>query len=373
MRVQLPSRAFASKTPMNTDRLRIAQVAPLWTRIPPATYGGIELLMKLLIDELAARGHEVTLFASADCDTQGALHPVCDASLCDLIARGEAYMFEYYASAAMAEALRRQGEFDVLHFHLSPSWLPLSVLAAESSLWTMHTSPHRDDEWAMQRYPEIAVAGISAHQMRAAALRLGREFPTAYNGIDFDAYEPSYEPGQYLAFLGRMSASKNPLDAIRIARAVEMPIVLAGQPQSAEEKRYFEQEIVPLIDDDEVRWIGPVNHLQKNELLRNAAALLFPIQWDEPFGLVMIEAMACGTPVVAHRRGSVGEVVDPGLTGYHSAMIDGLAPLVAETCALDRKIVREHARSRFSHLAMVDTYLTLYRQLLEKKVSKAAR
>ena len=161
--------------------------------------------------------------------------------------------------------------------------------------------------------------------MRGAGVKLGREFPIVYNGCDFDAYEPSFEPGKYLAFLGRMSPEKNPLDAIRIAQAAGMPIVLAGQPQNRRKSRYFAEKIQPLIDGERVRWIGPVNHAQKNELLRNAAALLFPIQWDEPFGLVMIEAMACGTPVVAHRRGSVEEVVDNGVTGFHSSVIDGLS------------------------------------------------
>ena len=349
---------------MNRDKLRIAQVAPLWTRIPPTTYGGIELLMKLLIDELVARGHDVTLFASGDCQTAATLVPVCDANLTELITRGEMYMFEYYASSTMAEVLRSAGDFDVIHYHLSSAWLPLAATSATPGLFTMHTSPHTDDEFVMRRWPEVAVAGISASQMHAAGVRLGREFPVVYNGCDFDAYEPSFEPGRYLAFLGRMSASKNPRDAIRIAKTVGMPIVLAGQPQNAEEQRYFATEIEPLIDGKDVRWIQGVNPQQKSELLRNAAALLFPIQWNEPFGLVMIEAMACGTPVVAHRRGSVQEVVDTGITGFHSGVIDGLAELVPQALALDRQKVREHAKSRFGFQRMTDSYLELFHQLV---------
>ncbi len=347
--------------------LRIAQISPLWTRIPPATYGGVELLMKLLIDGLVDRGHEVTLFGTGDCATKAKLHAVCDVNLCELLERGDAYMFEYYANAVMTDALRMAGEFDIIHSHLSPAWLPLASLSPTPLLWTMHTLMHRDDEWALRRYPEVPVVGISQDQMHGPTVRLGREFSVVHNGCDFDAFDPSYEPGEYLAFIGRMSPAKNPLDAIHIARAASMPLVLAGNPQNADEERYFTEKVKPLIDGKEIRWIGPVNHPQKNELLRRAAALLFPIQWDEPFGLVMIEAMACGCPVVAHRRGSVEEVVDNGITGFHSSVIDGMAELVPQALALDRAKVREHARSRFGHEKMTDQYVDLYRKVAAGK------
>jgi glycosyltransferase involved in cell wall biosynthesis len=164
-----------------------------------------------------------------------------------------------------------------------------------------------------------------------------------------------------------MSPAKNPLGAIRIAQACGLPIVLAGQPQNAAEEAYFAREVMPLVDGEKVRWIGAVNHLQKNELLRKAMALLFPIQWDEPFGLVMIEAMACGTPVVAHRRGSVAEVVDDGVTGYHSGALDGMADLVPHALGLDRAAVREHARGRFGFARMAENYEELYRALLARR------
>ncbi len=353
----------------STAPMRIAQISPLWTRIPPATYGGVELLMKLLIDELVARGHEVTLFASADCTTTARLHAVCEVNLCELLERGDGYMFEYYANAAMSDALERAKEFDVIHSHLSPAWLPLGALSPVPMLWTMHTAMHRDDEWALSRYPQVPVVGISRDQMHAHAIRLGRDFPVVYNGVDFAAFDPLFDAGQYLAFVGRMSPAKNPLAAIRIARAAGLPIVLAGNPQNADEERYFTEQVKPLIDGKEVRWIGPVNHPQKNELLRHASALLFPIQWDEPFGLVMIEAMACGCPVVAHRRGSVAEVVDVGITGFHSSVMDGLAELVSQALALDRRTVCEHARTRFGYEKMVDGYLELYRQLVATRRS----
>ena len=355
---------MADKTGNKNLPLRIAQLAPLWTRIPPATYGGIELLMKLLIDDLVARGHEVTLFASGDCFTEAKLHPVMELNLTETTERGEAYCYEYYMSSAMAEVQARAGDFDIIHYHLSTAWLPLAATTPAPGLFTVHTCPHVDDEFVFKRWPQVAVNGISECQMHGAGVRLGREFPIIHNGCDFGTYEPSFEPGSYLAYLGRMSEEKNPLDAIRIARTVEMPIVLAGQPQNAREQQYFAEQIQPLIDGDMVRWIGPVNHTQKNDLLRDAAALIFPIQWEEPFGLVMIEAMACGTPVVAHRRGSVPEVIDDGITGYHAGVIDALVELVPKALELDRAKVRAHAEARFGFRAMTDAYVDLYRQLI---------
>ena len=351
---------------LKNSPLRIAQVSPLWTRIPPATYGGIELVMKLLIDELVARGHEVTLFSSGDCATSARLHPTVERNLTTRIEEGETYMYEYYASAAMAEVLREAGRFDLIHYHMSSAWLPLAAGTRTPGLFTMHTRPHVDDEWVMRRWPEVAVAGISECQMRAAGLKLEREFPIVYNGCAFETYEPRFEPGSYLAFLGRLSEEKNPRGAIRIARAVGMPLVIAGQPQNQKEAAFFKREIEPELDGEQIRWIGPVNHAQKNELLRHAAALLFPIQWEEPFGLVMIEAMACGTPVVAHRRGSVGEVVDDGVTGYAASSLDALPELVAPTLALDRREVRARAEARFGYRRMVDDYVALYRALLAR-------
>ncbi len=349
------------------NKLRIAQVAPLWTPIPPATYGGIELLLALLCDELIARGHEVTLYASGDCRTSAKLHPVIPVNLGDLMARGDALMFEYYVNAAMASVLAAQDEFDIIHCHLPPAWLPFAAAMRTPCAFTLHTSPHTDDEWVMQNFPQAAAVAISHAQVAAASERLGRKFPVVYNGVDFAAYDASFEPGKYLAFLGRMSHEKNPLDAIHIANAAGVPIVLAGRPQNAAEETYFREKVQPLIDGERVRWVGLVNHPQKVDLLRNAAALVFPIQWDEPFGLVMIEAMACGAPVLAVRRGSVAEVVDYGVTGFTADAPGDLAPLVANACSLDRRVVRSRAAARFGHQKMVDDYLALYREMIAQR------
>ncbi len=351
------------------NKLRIAQIAPLWTPIPPATYGGIELLLALLCDELVDRGHDVTLFASGDCRTRARLREIIPVNLSDLMARGDALMHEYYMNAAMAAVIAAQDEFDIVHCHLPPAWLPFAAAMRVPCTFTLHTSPHGDDEWAMRNFPGADAIAVSHAQVAAASSRLGRKFPVVHNGVDFARYAASFAPGKYLAYLGRMSREKNPLDAIRIAQAANMPVVLAGRPQNAAEENYFRDEVQPLIDGERVRWIGPADHAGKVALLRDAAALVFPIQWDEPFGLVMIEAMACGAPVLAVRRGSVSEVVDEGITGFTAATPAELAPLVARACALDRRKVRDHAASRFSHTKMVDDYLAHYHSLIAQRVA----
>jgi glycosyltransferase involved in cell wall biosynthesis len=344
--------------------LRIAQAAPLWMPIRQSTYGGIELLLKLLCDGLVERDHNVTLFASADSDTKARLVPVVGANLCDLMAAGRAWSYEYYINAMLAEIGRRQHQFDLIHYHCSTALLPASSLITARALFTMHGKPHVDDEWTLRRWPSVAVNGVSRSQMRDLASKLGRSFPVVYNACDFTSYEPRYEPGRYLAFLGRFSPGKNPRGAIEVAQDCGLAIILAGQPLDGNEQSYFEAEVRPLIDGERVRWIGRVNHLQKAALLREASALIFPVQANEAFGIVMIEAMACGTPVVALRRGSVEEVVDQGITGFHATSLNVLPKLVPKALDLNRREIRRHAESRFGHRAMVVAYEGIYQNLL---------
>lgn len=346
--------------------LRIAQIAPLWAQIPPHSYGGIELTVNLLVEELVARGHDVTLFASADCTTSARLEGVCEEHLLALMADQRAYTAEYYFNAVVAEALKKSRDFDVLHFHTGGQTIPLGSLSAAPTVFTLHTAFSVDDQWVLERYPGVQAAAISRSQVS----EMKSPPPVIYNGCDFDAYRPRFEPGSYLAFLGRMSKYKNPLGAIEIAAGVGMPLVLAGEPADHIEREYFERVIVPRIDGRKVRYIGAVAHPEKNELLRNAAALIFPIQWVEPFGLVMIEAMACGTPVLGMRLGSVSEVIDEGITGFSGESMAELGVLLPKVLALDRRRVQEHARERFHFKKMVDNYERLYRELVRRNSSR---
>jgi glycosyltransferase involved in cell wall biosynthesis len=354
------------KTATKTPPLRIAQVAPLWSRTPPETYGGTELMVHLLVEELTRRGHDVTLYATGDSCTSGRLQAVCPDSVRAAMARGEAYEYEHYANALLVEALREAASFDVIHCHLGCAFVPLGRVSHTPILHTQHVVLSVDDLWVLNRYPEVPITAISCHQAAAIPQQRHGNVRVIYHGIDFDAYDFSTRPGDYLAFLGRMGPQKSPLDAIRIARAARMRLVLAGRPQNAEEEVYFTQKVKPMIDGTAVTYIGPVDHQRKNQLLKNAAALLFPIQGEEAFGLAMVEAMACGTPVIGWDQSSVVEVVDFGQTGFYGDSVEMLADFVPRALALDRRALRAQARQRFSYTRMADDYLDVYQQLAER-------
>jgi glycosyltransferase involved in cell wall biosynthesis len=347
-------------------KLRIAQVAPLWTSIPPASYGGIELVVSLLTEELARRGHDVTLFASGDSKTSARLRSILPINALDAMARGEAYDYEIYANANLAEALAQAGEFDLIHSHIGLACIPFASLSSTPVVHTAHTLLGPDDRWLLARHPAAIVTGVSHSQLSCIDAQRRARMPVIHNGCNFDAFREPAGQGEYLAFLGRMAPNKNPVAAIRIAQAVGMPLLLAGKPQTGNEEAYFKNEVEPLIDGTQIRYIGPVNQERKRDFLAGAAAFLFPTSWPEPFGIVMIEAMASGLPVIAFKTGSVPEAVDYGITGVYAETVEELAALVPEALKLDRRVIRDHARKRFSHQSMVDRYLAVYGSLSPK-------
>lgn len=347
------------------NKLRIAQVAPLWARVPPINYGGAELMVHWLTEELVRLGHEVTLFASGDSETNARLHSVYDFNILEAMQRSNAYHYEYYAAANFAESLRMRAAFDVIHCHVGASMIPFGALSQTPVIHTIHAGLDSSDEhWVLDRYPDVPIAAISRSQIQSVPIERHDNIRVIYHGCDFDAYELSVTPDNYLAFLGRMGPRKNPLGAIKIAKEVGIPIMLAGRPQNAEEKAYFDKEVKPYFDGKNVMYLGPITHAEKVELLKGAGALLFPINWEEHFGLVMIESMACGTPVIAMNRGSVGEVIDNGLTGYYADSMEELVSLVPRVLELDRKAVHKHAMSRFGHERMTLEYADLYESII---------
>ncbi len=343
--------------------MRIALVAGLWRRVPPVTYGGTTRIVSLLTEELVQRGHDVTLFATGDAQTAARLRAVYPRNLAEAQADGAVGRFDYYRMVNLAEAVRESSSFDIIHCHTGILSIPFGRLSKAPMLHTIMDRLVPDDVWMLTEYPDAAVAARSRCQILPIPEPRRRKIRVVHNGHNFDFYRLSERRGQYLAFLGRMSWEKSPVDAIQVARRLGMPIVLAGEPVFADEYEYFEEAVRPLIDGASVSYIGAVDDARKNEFLGNAAALLFPIRQEEPFGNVMVEAMACGTPVVATSLGPVPEVVDRGKTGYYSSSVDELPGLVLQAMALDRREVREHARRRFSHRRMVDDYLELYRSL----------
>jgi glycosyltransferase involved in cell wall biosynthesis len=346
--------------PSDCHRLKIAQIAPLWMTVPPSTYGGTERVVHLLTEGLVRRGHDVTLYASGDSITSGHLHAIREYNLYEAYARGEFQRHELYHLANLIEAVRDSNSYDLIHCHLGSFSIPLSILSQAPLLHSMPSALQPDDLWMVHRYPDAVVTARSHSQVSCVRPDRRSTIHVIYNGCDFDSYTLSKAPGRYLAFLGRMCPQKNPVGAISIARALGLPIVLAGEAWDQDEQVYFENCVLPLVNGREVVWIGAVNDAQKNEFLRDAIALLFPIQQEEAFGNVMIEAMACGVPVVACDRGSVREVVEPGKTGFFGDGTEQLTSLVLQAMELERAVVREYARCRFSADVMVESYLRLY-------------
>lgn len=343
-----------------SGRLRIALVAPAWLPVPPRAYGGTESIVDLLRRHYVAAGHEVVLFAPGDSDPDvSELRSVTSTGLIERMARGEAATYEHYVNAVAADVVAASSGFDVVHSHLGMAQVPTLSLSACPVVQTVHTPLDVDDCWIATRYPGVELVTLT----EAQAAPLDRSVRVVPSGLDMDRYRFSGETGGRLAFLGRMGPGKNPLGAIEIASACGRDIVLAGAPQNREEKQYFREQIEPLVDGERVRYVGPVDHAAKVDLLGDAAAMLFPIMADEAFGLVMIEAMACGTPVVAVGRASVPEVVDHGLTGYVAEDLDGLAGLVDEAAALDRGAVRRTAEQRFSAGEMGDRYVSIFEEV----------
>ena len=341
--------------------MRIAQIAPLAESIPPKLYGGTERVVAWLVDELVALGHDVTLFASGDSRTRANLHAVWPRAL----RLGRPRTDPLAPQAALLEAVaRRASEFDVIHAHID--WLHLPLLSRLNMPFVTTTHGRQDLPGfadVVQLFPDAPYVSISNNQ--SSALREANWIGTVYHGLPADLFRPSFESGRYLAFLGRLTAEKGPETAMRIARAAKMPLHIAAKvPQG--ERTYFKEKIEPQIDGTEVRLTGEVNDKSKETFLTAAAALLFPIDWPEPFGLVMIEAMACGTPVIAFRSGSVPEVVDDGITGF---VVEDEAEAIAalgRLGELDRRKVRAHFEQRFTAERMAKEYVRHYEALCKK-------
>jgi glycosyltransferase involved in cell wall biosynthesis len=353
-------------------RLRIGLVPPLWAKFALGTPGGVENSVLLLANGLVKCGQDVTVYASSDSRTLAKVAAVSERNIIEKMERNLASQYEYFETCNIAEALAQSGDFDVLHFHVGCYAIPLGRFSGCAVLHSLHNPVTPDAVWLLDRYPDAAVTSVGRRQIDVVPEPRRRGIRVIHNACDFGTYEFSPEPGKYLVFLGRMSPEKSPHHAIHIARQAGLPLILAGQPFPTDEKAYFAEKVQPLIDGKNVIYAGPVDHPQKVDLLKNAAALLFPVQWDEPFGIVMIEAMACGTPVLAIRRGSVDEVVDVGKTGYYADSVEELTRLVPNALALDRHLVRRQAQERFSQERMVNDYLEIYTDLLSLRGRQTA-
>jgi glycosyltransferase involved in cell wall biosynthesis len=342
--------------------MKIAQISPLMESVPPRLYGGTERIVSYLTDELVRLGHEVTVFASADSITAAEL--VGCASMALRLDCNVRDPIPYYM--LMLDRVRKLAdEFDILHFHIEQLHFPLFHQMADRTVTTLHSRQDAPDLTPLYLgFRDMPLVSISNDQRRPIAK--ANFVGTVHHGIPTNLHTPIYNPrGGYVAFLGRISPEKRPDRAIRIARTLGIPIKIAAKIDKADEA-YFREKIVPLLSDPGVEFIGEINERSKTAFLGEAQALLFPIDWPEPFGLVMIEAMACGTPVLGFRRGAVSEIIDQGVTG---AIVDTMAEAVRmlpRVMALDRRAVRRRFEQRFSSTRMATNYVALYRSLLKR-------
>ncbi|WP_426040362.1 glycosyltransferase family 4 protein [Brevundimonas sp. TWP2-3-4b1] len=344
--------------------MKIAQVTPLYEAVPPKLYGGTERVVAHLTDALIDLGHEVTLFASAEAQTRARLVPVRDQA----IRLDPAPLKSDLAShmSMLAEVLRRADDFDVIHFHTDMIHFPFFERIANKTLTTLHGRlDMKDLPEVYERWPQFGLVSISDDQRRPLAFANWKA--TVHHGMPAEQYVFSPKSKGYLAFLGRISPEKRPDRAIEIATKLGKRLKMAAKVDAAD-RVYYETRIKPMIDGNPlIEFIGEIGDHQKSEFLGGAEALLFPIDWPEPFGLVMIEAMACGTPVVAFRCGSTTEIIEDGATGF---LVDTLEQAVAaadRAPMLDREAVRACFELRFSAAAMARRYLDVYGDLLAKK------
>ena len=344
-------------------RLRIAEVASVFTQVPPAAYGGTERIIHALTETLVERGHDVTLFAAAGSRTSARLCVTREETLFETWER-EPWRLQFPHVSCVVEALRDSAQFDLIHFHMGPFSAPFAAIARVPTLHSLPSPIYPDDAWTLLRFPEARITARTHRQVEDLPEWRRHTIDIVNNGCDFEFFPPPDGPGRYLVFLGRMAEEKNPLDAIRLARRVDMPIILAGAPLEPRDDEYFDAQIRPLIDGRNVTWTGPIDDARRNELLHDAAALVFPIQWEEAFGIVMIEAMACGVPVLAYETASVPEVVDFGVSGFYADSVEELAGFLPQALALDRMSIRGHARRRFSREVMTDAYLRVYESVI---------
>ena len=343
--------------------MRIAQIAPLMESVPPRLYGGTERIVSYVTDELVRLGHDVTLFASGDSVSTATLVP-CAAMALRLDSNVRDFI-PYYM--LMLDRVRELAdEFDILHFHIDQFHFPLFRPIAHRTVTTLHGRQDLHDLKPLYLgFGDMPLVSISENQRRPV---LNSNFvATVYHGIPADLLSANHHPrGGYLAFLGRISPEKRPDRAIQIAQAAGIPLKIAAKVDRVDEA-YFREQIEPLLSLPGIEFLGEINDRGKAKFLGEARALLFPVDWQEPFGLVMIEAMACGTPVLAFRCGSVPEIIDPGVTGAIVESMEEAVQVLPRVLSLDRRRVRRRFEQRFTAGRMARDYVQVYRSLLGRE------
>jgi glycosyltransferase involved in cell wall biosynthesis len=333
--------------------MRVAQVSTLATPVRRDGSDSIESLVWLLSRELTRLGHEVTVFAAAGSEVCGELVATLPGPYGTAGAPDDWKVCEWLN---LCRAVEQSGRFDVLHSHAYLWGLPLQRLCRAPMVHTLHVCPYENEARLWSLVPGACVTAISGYQWSAYPDL--RPAAVIHHGVDAEQFTAGLEPGDYVCYLGRFTAGKGPLQAVAAARALGLRLLLAGPCDG-----YYREHVAPLVDGRRVEYVGHVSGRARTELLRGARALLYPLQEPEPFGLVQVEAMMCGTPVVAMRRGAVPEIIDEGVTGYHTLAPEEFPRQVLRSFALDRRGVRARALERFSAARMARAYGEVYRRL----------
>ena len=337
--------------------LRIAHIAPVATTIPPPKSGSVETMTSLLTEGLVARGHDVTLFATGDSKTTATLSAIYPHGYWH---DSHMWPWELYEMLNLAAAIERAAEFDLIHYEAAyyPMSLAFSRLSPTPVVQTLHHAPSPAEVALWSRYPDAPFVAISNEQ--AQLLRGLNVAGTVLHGIDMNGFTFRKDPEDYLLFLGRFTEGKGVLQAIEIAKRVDMRLILV-----AAEGAYYREHVAPHVDGRRIVYYGEADFAAKVALYGGARALLYPIQAGEPFGLVLAEAMACGTPVAALDRGAVREIVDNGVTGFIFENLEQMVNDLSRVLDLDRQAVRDRAVFRFGAARMVDEYIAVYRRIVE--------
>jgi len=347
--------------------MRIAQVAPLWESVPPKLYGGTERIVSYITEELVAQGHDVTLFASGDSETAARLEAICPQAL-----RLNTGIFNRDAPLIMQQerALGVTGNFDIVHSHLDFLGFPVARRNAVPMVTTLHGRLDLPElEPVFREFSEMPLVSISDAQRRP--LPWANWAGTIHHGLPRNLYSFHSKAGGYLAFLGRISPEKRPDQAIEIAKRAGLPLRIAAKVDPAD-RTYFEAAVEPLLNHPLIEFVGEISDAEKNDFVGNAMALVCPYDWPEPFGLVLIEALACGTPVLAYRRGSIPEIIDHGVTGFVCETLDEMVEAVGQVSLIDRRRCRAAFDERFTADRMARDYVALYERILEEGTVQAA-
>jgi glycosyltransferase involved in cell wall biosynthesis len=357
--------------------MKIAQIAPPWLRTPPDNYGGAEEIVSTLVEEQVAQGHDVTLFAPGDAKTSAHLVSFIPTALREEHTPWAAHLKAFYH---LFNAVAAAKDFDIIHTHLSSGAdlyiYPLTASLATPHVTTLHShfpfdhidgwTGNADDFYLRKWGADVPIVAISKHALREIPEHVNT-VGIVYNGLPMREFEQQERQREdFLVWIGRFSPEKGPDVAIEAAKRANRPIVLGGtiDEESAEKKNYFYEVIKPLIDDKRVRYVGPVDKTQKVELLNQAYGFLNPINWEEPFGMVMIEAMALGCPVISFTRGAASELIEHGKTGFLVQDLDEMVQTIPRLEQIDRSYTRHHVEQHFSARAMAQGYMQVYQKII---------